>query len=261
MGKKASLVLVLVVVLLSLSAIGAFAETEYIPKPAIPEFTVKFVDNSYDVAAHNCTDPYSGKITEQSSYHVYNARIDIAIKNQAFTPYILPGDFGPTVHLMYNIRMRGHFGEDWNPLTYQSDGYLSASNSDYTFFSFPWQPHDDPTQADFQVEAMIGYVSHNPAGMGWFFNGTESGWSNIQTITIPGLYPSLPSSPPPASTPDPTTEPTTTPNQVTAPTTNDTSQSPGLEAIIGAVIAVIVSASLLVYFKKHKHTAKLSINR
>jgi hypothetical protein len=72
------------------------------------------------------------------------------------------------------------------------------------------------------------------------FNGIESGWSYIQTITIPASA-SSPSSPSPTSTPDQTPE----------PTPNETPQTLPTEAVIGAVIAVaLLCVGLLVYFKK-----------
>ena len=42
-------------------------------------------------------------------------------------------------------------------------------------------------QIDFQVEAKIGYVHRIIQGAfaPYYFNGTESEWSNIQTVSIP----------------------------------------------------------------------------
>ena len=51
---------------------------------------------------------------------------------------------------------------------------------------------------DFQVEAMIGYVHRYPVINSWTFNGTESGWSITQTITIPATSTS------PSTSPNPT---------------------------------------------------------
>ena len=73
-------------ILLASLAISSMRAESSITKPSVPEFTVKLMDNSYDVPAHNYTDPYSGKNTTYAGYHVYNATIDITIKNQAFTP-------------------------------------------------------------------------------------------------------------------------------------------------------------------------------
>jgi hypothetical protein len=36
---------------------GVFAS---IPKPSVPEFTVKLVDSSYDIPASSLIDPYTG---------------------------------------------------------------------------------------------------------------------------------------------------------------------------------------------------------
>jgi hypothetical protein len=92
--------------------------------------------------------------------------------------------------------------------------------------------------------------------MGYDFYGQRSDWSDIQTLnmsetsvspstTVPSALPSQ------DSTPAQTTEPT--PSQTTEPTTNETPQIPQSTAIIGLVVAVVVvSAGLLVYFKKRK---------
>jgi hypothetical protein len=42
-----------------------------IPKPSVPEFSLKYVDHSYDVPTTYGTDPYTGKtIITQEGYHV-----------------------------------------------------------------------------------------------------------------------------------------------------------------------------------------------
>ena len=49
-------------------------------------------------------------------------------------------------------------------------------------------------QADFQVQAMSGYIHREISipvpGTGWIFSGETSGWSNTQTVTIPETSPS-----------------------------------------------------------------------
>jgi len=36
-----------------------------VTKPSIPQFTVKLIDNSYDVPAIQIKDPYTGEVTTQ----------------------------------------------------------------------------------------------------------------------------------------------------------------------------------------------------
>ena len=64
-----------------------------IPKPSIPEFTLKLVANPYDVPPTNSTkiDPYTGEetVTIIPGYHVENKLIEITIRNQPFTDYTL----------------------------------------------------------------------------------------------------------------------------------------------------------------------------
>lgn len=59
-------------------------EPASIPTPSVPEFTLKYVDNSYDVPSSTTTttDPYTGEqtITTEPGYHVANETIEVTIK-------------------------------------------------------------------------------------------------------------------------------------------------------------------------------------
>jgi len=206
--------------------VHASTDASSIPKPSVPEFTVELVDSSYDVPTTYSTDPYTGETVTHEGYHVGSKTIEVTIKNQPFVPFWIqenPSVANWTINFYYNVRIKGHFSEDWKGLYYASDGYPSQdSGSEYTVLSY--QGRYSPTegmsfqtsalmttfpvdaQIDFQVEAMIGYVSrvYNPdateqlAMWPWRFTGETSGWSNTQTITIP-------------TTPSPTTSPTPTP--------------------------------------------------
>lgn len=158
------------------------AETS-IPKPNVPEFTVKLVDRSYDVPPSTTTtiDPYTGKetVTNQPGRRVENKTIEVAIKNQPFSS-----------RLMYNIRIKGHFEQGWRELYCPSDGYLWQSDSQYTVISLPANYPVD-AKIDFQVEALNGYISREydgsnagPFSFPWTFTGEKSGWSNTQVLTV-----------------------------------------------------------------------------
>jgi hypothetical protein len=161
-NKGFSLLLVVILVVSSLIMIeSAFAQS--IPKPSVPEFTVKLIDHPYDVPSSTTTstDPYTGKqtITTYPGYHVQNRSIEVTIKNQQFTPYSI--DNQNTLYLFYNVSYKGHYAGDW---TYYPSGSYSRnsdavtripqSTSDHTVV-----PFSAPTegQMDFRVQAQIGY--------------------------------------------------------------------------------------------------------
>ncbi|MCW4044727.1 MAG: hypothetical protein NWE94_04325 [Candidatus Bathyarchaeota archaeon] len=215
-----------------------------IPKPSVPEFTVKYVDNSYDVPPTYEVDPYTGKNITHAGYRVENKSIEITVRNQPFTPYRLDNEH--YVNLFYNISYRGHYGEGWEYSAYDrnTEWFITQSDSEYTVISF----YPVPTEGvmDFRVQAQIGYFTYYYMPFRVYeFHGETSGWSDIQTITIPTSDSSPASSPLSTSIPDQTLEPTATGTPQTLPA----------EAIIVAVIAVVlVIAGLLVYFKKRSRS-------
>jgi hypothetical protein len=84
---------------------------------------------------------------------------------------------------------------------------------------------------DFQVQALIGYVHRYPIINSEIFNGTESDWSNTQTITIPE------------------TSSSTSPNPTPTPNVPEFSSL----TILLLLSIMLATAGLLVYHKKHKH--------
>jgi hypothetical protein len=180
-------------------------EPAYMSKPSVPEFTLKYVDYSYDVPPTYGIDEYTGKtIVTKPGEHVDNRTIEITIKNQAFTPFT-DASSGRAINLYYNIRYKGSFGQDWDeifgrliwygtttdPLAIY--GYPSQdSTSQYTTVSYtlPWNVVEG--QIDFQVQALKGYVERTIEDSHMIFviynytvHGAESSWSSTQTITIP----------------------------------------------------------------------------
>ena len=139
------------------------AETS-ITKPSVPEFTVKLVNHSSDTPTTYSIDPYTGKnVTHPGSPSEWKT-LEVTIKNHPFVPY---NDSSVTPSFYYNIRVKGHFGEDWTELYRPSDGYPTQSDSENTVIplgngysldsgtiaiDFP-----PGAQVDFQVEALIGY--------------------------------------------------------------------------------------------------------
>ncbi|MCW3984740.1 MAG: hypothetical protein NWE96_12245 [Candidatus Bathyarchaeota archaeon] len=167
-----------------------------IPNLSPPQFTVKFVDRSYDVpvTTWTTTDAFTGQQVTKSSggNYVENRTIDVVVTNQPFAPITL--DNGTIIQLYYSVRTKGHF-EDWSIVW--SDGRTTktvlASNPESTTiitlildssFNVP-----NGGKEDFQVKAVAGYYD-KPKTLsdlyfgGTFHNLTESDWTDTQTITI-----------------------------------------------------------------------------
>jgi len=227
-------------------------------KPSVPEFTVQIVAYPYDVPTTHSIDPYTGQDITHQGYHVENKSIEVRIKNQPFTPYQIQDSYGNdwTINFYYNIRIKGHFSEDWIELYRADDGYpRQESDSDYSVLSYVLGGDADTIlgtkmiklpaggQVDFQVEAMIGYVhrTNEPPWYPWRLTGETSGWSSTQTITLP------------------TSGASPTPDQTAEPTTNETSQTLALEAIVGTFIVAVITIciGLVFYAKKRKRQAEL----
>jgi hypothetical protein len=74
--------------------------------PSVPEFTLKFEAQPYDLPPTYGIDSYTGKnVTIAEGGHVENKSIVVTIKNQPSS-----GD------LYYNVRDKGHFEESWTEL-------------------------------------------------------------------------------------------------------------------------------------------------
>jgi len=176
------------------------AETS-IPKPSVPEFTVKLVDTSYDEPATYSIDPFTGEQVTRAGSHVERVSLEVRIKNQPF----VPDKEADGMSFFYNIRVKGRFSQDWIELCRASDGYPTQSDSEYTVIYLGTLSQDGLSlgsgtvalniplggQADFQVEALNGYISREydgsnagPFSFPWTFTGEKSGWSRTQTITI-----------------------------------------------------------------------------
>ena len=139
------------------------------PSPSSPEFTARFVPSS----------------------------LEVTIKNQPLANYVDTNDSNPSLY--YGFRFKDHENiQDWNyaPIYYvgiSSYGtYYKASASDYTVVSFPLGSYPltgilGSGQVDLQVIALFGnevppnYENGSVNG----FDGVTSGWSDVQTITIP----------------------------------------------------------------------------
>jgi hypothetical protein len=238
MSRSVALLLLTVLVLSSLVMIASVC-AQSIPKPSVPEFTVEYVSGT----------------------------VEVRIENQPFTPMVVQeGTTTWTVEFYYNIRVKEHHEENWVNLYSPAVVPLNPSNSDYTLLSFlltlsPTHPEqgyilesyhgtsgsyfpsltglDSDAQIDFQVEAMVGYLSRTVEFASWHFTGETSGWSSTQTIKIGDSQP---------STPEPTSTPTSSPSQENLLTQEQS-------VILGLTVTVVVlSAGLgwLLYLIKRK---------
>jgi hypothetical protein len=277
MGRSVVLLLLTVLVSSSLVMVGSVS-AQSIPKPSVPEFTLKFTDNSYDVPPRYDFDPYTGKdVIMEPGYHVQEKIVEVIIKNQPFTSYTDAN--GNVISLYYSIRIKGSFGDYWwypdNSAYERVDdegeivNYKGADlDSDYTLFKYGLVGNngtrasrhldisDDGGKADFQVQAFIGYMTcvDDPFVPGipvydptitphhFVFIGEEGDWSDTQTITIPASQMQSP-------------EPTSSPEATLTPTPYSEPQSTEQTVILGLAITVAVLAvciGLLLFLIKRK---------
>ncbi len=194
-GKALLLILTLTISIINLNMVES-ASTQSIPKPSAPEFTVKWMNNSYTIPATSSIDPYYGSVVNNPSQLKINYSIAVVINNQ------------PTSEtLRYNIRAKGHFEKNWSFPIYSYEYAPIMSNQSTTSSVFTSTSDDGiystsgystslyaPVngQVDFQVQAFVGYYTNNwnastPLGSSWHFTTVESEWSNTQTITITGI--------------------------------------------------------------------------
>jgi hypothetical protein len=261
MKKNATLMIITVFALSSLCMVSSVFAQSY-PRPSVPEFTVKYVDYSYDIPPTYEIDQFTGQnITKREGEHIDNRSAVFTIRNQPFTTYVDSGN--NTIGLYYNFRYKGHFGSDWGYFPFSESGqswryhapfivfidvppdkFSSASNSEYTEIllrlRFLFGQGNPPmnTQVDFQVQALIGHIDYE--GDGYYrFTGERSDWSNTQTLTIGEIQ-----------TPSP--EPTT--SNSPSPSPSEESQL-GQDAILGIAVTVAVvciGLGLLFYLIKRK---------
>jgi hypothetical protein len=201
MSKRVALLLFVILTVSSLIVVKPAPAVASIPKPSVPEFTVKLVDHSYDVPTTSSIDPYTGQNVSHPGYHVENYTIDVTIKNQPFVPTDA-GGWNTTFY--YNVRFKGHYSQDWMTAYSPYTEYPKQSNSTHTVLTYTHSSDDEyvlggimtqihpGAQVDFQVQALIGAVHRgynanatNQLDMfPWVFDGETSDWSNTQTITI-----------------------------------------------------------------------------
>jgi hypothetical protein len=252
------------------------------PKPAVPEFTLNFVDNSYDVPSItvNSTDPNTGITTTITypSYHAENKSIEMMITNQPMA----------NLRVCYDVAYKDHYSENWTLIDasfqkllncshyadhdiyhYVVENRLHASDSYTTILVFGLDGNtgsdtynltirnvDAGDQVDFQVRAYIAIWTVHKEFKSltnttrWFNESarlmySESDWSPTQTITIPqSSLPPYPSSSPPAEIP---TKSPQTPKLEPISTTDGTKENFAPLTIAVAIVTTMAVLGLLVY--------------
>jgi hypothetical protein len=200
-----NLCLLLIVIL---TAIGLLAiqptYAQSIPKPSVPEFTLNFLDKSYDVAPTTIptTDPYNNRTTIRNipGYHVQDFEIEVTIKNQPFPTTI----GGNRTNLYYAIATKGHF-ENWTNNDFPSSGIEYSpigfdvsvnSSSDFTVTYLNANNYKPGDQVDIEVRAVLGYAYSYPIPehiipvIQTIYLYNSSDWSPTQTFTMPNTSPS-----------------------------------------------------------------------
>ena len=244
--KKSILLLIVIFAVSCLVVVERSIGADSIPKPSVPEFTVQLTGPSYIVNTTYYLDENTGKIVPQIGFTNQYSYLEIKIGNQPFTPFDQNGN---TVQILYNVRIKqSNETNNWVEVYNPYNGYpVQASSGPYTTLKVPIEGGwDSPlgsiagTQSDVQVEALAGYVHRmvvwSPSfGAPYVFNGTESGWSNVQTIAIPGNIPE------------------SVPSQQPATNTTNLWETWQLELAIGIIIAVVLTVIVsLAYLKKRK---------
>ncbi|MCW4017836.1 MAG: hypothetical protein NWF00_04030 [Candidatus Bathyarchaeota archaeon] len=197
---KAVIVVLLVYVMFIALLTSTVVYANSFPQPSVPEFTLMFVDNSYDVPTTFSIDPYTGQNITHQGYHVSRVNLMMVIQNQPLV-YQNNGSF------FYNINVKGNYDENWTQFYTNDDIPLANASSAQTSIILGVLDISDLTldsgskelivpvggKADFQVQAMIGGF-HRKAIVfsGWFFQGELSSWSKTQTITVPEKFSSEP---------------------------------------------------------------------
>lgn len=247
------------------------ATAQTISKPSPPEFTLKYVDNSYDVppTATSTIDPYTGKTvtTTTPGYHVEDKAIEITVTNQLFMPY--SDAEGHLIDLSFNVRFKGHFGgeADWvepffKPIRNGIYGFTSQhpqSKGWYTVISVPSDFREGDV-VDFQVQTLAGYYTPwepLPMPMGTSqFTGKSSDWSNTKTITLTSGASTTATSEPTMPTYAGNSTLTAT---LTAPETNDDSITLSLSTFIAIIVVSVLIAMVLpvLLLRRHRKTTNL----
>ncbi len=163
MKRSVSLFVLLIIAFLTLSSpeIVGSSSAQLLPKPSIPEFTAKVVDNN----------------------------LEVTIKNQPLTPY--ENGTYPSLYYMFNYKDHNERDFYYDPVYFvlpsTYGGYYKASDYDFTVVSLSLEGHHfSSEQIDVRVIALVGnqYPTNMQGGSVYGFEGVVGYWSDIQTVTF-----------------------------------------------------------------------------
>jgi hypothetical protein len=257
MNRTITITLILIIVALSIMMIPSTSASS---NPSVPEFTVKQVDRSYDVATTYSKNQYTGETITHPGYRVQKLTIEVTIKNQ---PFNRSEAFGNITGLFYNVQMKDSF-TDWasSASSDSHDQYgVAASTSENTIITFVLGTEGwcvlPGSQVDIRVQAVTGTeYTVWPLNGGCIPIGTQfalkeaSSWSSPQTIIIGiGVDASQPA-PSPSSVPmqsiqsvDAADEPTQNPIQTP---TQQSTQSDAISDLTWEDAALAVACAVIV---------------
>jgi hypothetical protein len=266
-SKKIFSVLTIFILLVS-AALSVNSTCALVTNPSVPEFTVAYVDHSYDIPPTYGKDAYTGqtKIITGGRY-VDNRTIDVTIQNQPFTPYLDSNN--NTIGLYYSVRSKGYFDSWSDSSVHVVSGVQASTSSGSTVISIDisyWGVQQGG-QIDFQVAAVEGYPASDAAYCGsvHFHTVSQTDWSSTQTITIGNPVTTTPTQQPyswstPTMAPNPTA--TTPPQQMPTQTPNPPNILTGILfegdlqsilIIMAVVIVVLAIALVVVLWRKNSH--------
>lgn len=195
--KSLALLLIVLVTTLSLMLLAESANAQKVPKPSAPEFSLRYIENSYYVPPVTAVDPYTGNtVTTQEGYQASNNTIEIKIRNQPYSGWIN----GSEVWIVFNVQQKGHYGNDTGRTLYSFNQYNAGtlpnqSTSDFTIISVPANDLPAGGSVDFQVQAIAEYKTtvicypHIGTDLGAYAAtgyaiADYSDWSDAQTIRL-----------------------------------------------------------------------------
>ena len=275
-----SIVTALLSLIIFLGFMAQLASTQTVPKPSVTEFSLKCIDESYDIAptTTSSTDEYTGEVTTTTTpgYHVDRRIIQITIENNLGASY-------------YNFRYKGAYGSSWTYYPFNPDdinGYslhntpaeappYPASTSDYTIAKL-YLPTSVPNGVlvDVQVQGLFGdFRKVHEGSIGammlgynttynYYFTGQAGDWSNTQTVTIGETSTSTSPAPTALTTSTPITSQTPTVTPIAPDTNGDSTNLITLPleifVIIVAVVVLLAVALSVSLFRRHRKTVNQS---
>jgi hypothetical protein len=273
-------IVVMALIVILLTSLGIIDTASAIFTPAVPQFTIKITNHTYDDPTTTQVNQYTGETTTLGGTHYEWKTIDISVTNQANQP-------DSENSLRYNIRYKGQYTDQWTQESGEGSFYPQNSSSSTTEYSYYLQGNEpgypgatssfaglpDGTKISFQVQALWGYDDYDfTYGMrSYSFKVTSSSRSDIKTITlysgevtveegtasITTAAPVITISPTTNPTTAPTQNPTAAPTQMNteAPAQPEVTSTAGLtwkDIVIVAAFAVIAALAVALVLTRRK---------